>query len=102
MPSILLFQSHKASVGQLLRTKPALPVQSYLVIVEFEQRVPVRHREQSYVQLFGLVVEFRLHVHTHSAGALVQDGEQGTVVEQPSHRHTLLLSSRQDVCPIVN
>lgn len=43
--------------------------------MELEERAPVGDGEEGDIQLFGLVVQFCLHVHAHRAGALVQDGE---------------------------
>ena len=37
------------------------------------------------------------HVHADSAGALVQHGPLGPVVEQPSQSHPLLLPSRENI-----
>lgn len=72
------------------------------VLVELEQSLTVGHREQGDLQLLGFVVQLGLHVHAHGAGALIQDGEQGLVIEQSSHCHSLLLSARKDVVPVVD
>ena len=84
---------YRQSVLYLFREEPSVSVEDDLVVVELEQRAPVRHCEESDIEFLCLVVELRLDVHAHRAGAFVQNGEQGTVVEQPGHRHALLLST---------
>jgi hypothetical protein len=43
--------------------------------MEFEESVAMSDCEQSDVQLFSFIVELGLHIHTHSAGTLVQNSE---------------------------
>lgn len=86
----------------VLRREIAIPIERNLVIVEPEQRAAMCDGKQSDAQLLSLVVQFRLDVHTHRAGALVQNGEQRPVVEQPRHGHALLLAAGEHVSPLVD
>jgi hypothetical protein len=105
LPSSFLPGYHNVddhSVLDFLGEEASISVEQNLIIMELEQRAPVGDGEQGDVQLLGLVVQFRLHVHAHCAGALVQDGEEGPVVEESRHGHALLLPAGKDVCPVVD
>ena len=89
------------SMLQLLHVVPSFSIKSNYVLMELEQRLSVWHCEQRYLQLPCLVVQLCLHIDAHRACALVQDCEQGLVVEKPCHRDSLLLSARQNIVPVV-
>ena len=72
------------------------------VLVEFEQTASVGYCEQGYLQLLRLQVQLCLDVHAHGRGALVQNGEEGTMVEESRHCYSLLLASGKDVVPVVH
>ena len=78
---------------ELLHEVPPFPVKTNYVLVELEQRLSVRHSEQCYLQLLCLVVQLCLHINTHCTCTLIENREQGFVVEQPRHRDPLLFSS---------
>ena len=61
--------------------------------VILEETAPMGHREKSYFELFGLEVQFCLDIHAHRAGAFIQNGEDGFVVEESSHGDSLFLAT---------
>lgn len=46
-------------------------------------------------------VEMSLDVDTDSAGAFVEDGVFGLVIDQSAHRHSLLFATAEDIVPVV-
>jgi hypothetical protein len=65
----------------------------YHELVVLEQAASVGNSKESDFELLGLEVEFSLDVHAHRAGALIQNGEDGLVVEESGHRDALLLTA---------
>lgn len=49
----------------------AISIKGDLVVMELEKRAAMGYCEESNVELFGLVVELCLNIHTHSACAFV-------------------------------
>ena len=47
------------------------------------------------------LIYLSLHVNADGAGALIQHGPLGLVIEQPGQTHPLLFSSRENVLEIV-
>ena len=70
--------------------------------VILEETAPVGHREKSDFELFGLEVQLCLDVHAHRAGAFVQNGEDGFVVEESSHGYSLFLTTWKHIVPVVD
>lgn len=71
------------------------------VVVVLEETAPVGHRKQGDLQFLGLQVQVGLHVHAHRRSALIENGKQGLVVEQPSHGNSLFFAPRQHIVPVV-
>lgn len=86
----------------LLSEEASVSVKEDLVIVELEERAAMGDCEESNIEFFCFVVQLCLDVHADSAGALIQNSEHGLMVEKTSHCHTLLLTSRKDISPVVN
>ena len=80
----------------------ALAVELEVVVVELEERGAVADGEERDLELARLRVQDVLDVQRYGAGALVQDGELGLVVEETGHGDALLLASRQDLGPVVD
>lgn len=70
--------------------------------MELEQWTSVGYCEQSYVQIFGLFVQFSLKVHTYSTCAFIKDAENWFVVEQSCHSHTLFFSTWKNIFPVLH
>ena len=69
--------------------------------MKLPQRLPVTHRNQRDPLVLHVLVQVALHVNAHRRGALVQYRIYRPVVNQPSHRHALLLTARKHVIPLV-
>lgn len=70
--------------------------------MEFEQAAAVSHCEEGYLQLFCFAVELAFNFHTNCTSALVQDSEEGSMIEQSGHGDSLLLASRKDILPFID
>ena len=70
--------------------------------MEFEEWTSVGDSEESDIQFLGFVVKLSLDVHTNGACAFIKNGEKRFMIKQSRHCHTLFLSSRENVCPVID
>ena len=68
----------------------------------FEEAASVWHSEKCDFKFLGLEVQLCLDVHAHRAGAFIQNGEDGLMVEESSHRDSLFLTTGKHIVPIVD
>lgn len=69
--------------------------------MELPECLSVRDCDKCDPLVLHVLIEVALDVDAHGRGALVQDRVDRLVIDQARHCHTLLLTSRQHVVPVV-
>lgn len=67
----------------------------------FPEGVSVADSNQSDTLVFHVGVEMALDVHTDGGGAFIEDGIAWFVIDKSTHGHSLLLSTTQNIVPVI-
>ena len=87
--------------GHLSKLKLLVTLERQKIIVKFPHGLSVGHGDQRNTNLLHIRVHVALNINTHGRGAFIQDRIHWLVVDQASHRDSLLLTARKHIIPII-